>query len=477
MSLNYIKKIFDLCISKKKNGRNRKNSRSALLELSNNPAISDQRVLSSEPIIERICLETNHKYAFSISDSFGDGICCKEGEGSYAVKVNDIVIVEGGDFGNSENFWFKHQNCIDDNDCDNNDYSTTYLCKKEAATCVYFPKNCDEYGEMVHIDITTFNFPELATWTIENREGMVQHEGGPYDLSKRTFTSNVCLPHGFYKIRNAGSDLIGIKLGVGNNGVAINEEYVNLKESRSFVVGSPPLLPTFAPYISTNPTSTSTDSVSCENIIVSPNIQVNAFDWSKEALHEIIKDECHNRIVFSQMFTTENGTPCTTCSFCEESKYSTIFNPMVADTCVDCGSAENTCNRIQYVTSFESEWIMTFIELLSSTKEPIHDPQRIIIEGSPSVDSNEYITLFDSELQIDFAFKDRGIKHLSPFPNSKSYKSYTITFVRSSSSKRLYLGHYGIVQSFAKQCASGIFDKLAGIKVLPYSSSATDYKQ
>ena len=442
---------------------------------SNFPSQSPTASPTREKITESICLENDYEYSFAIFDSFGDGMCCIEGDGSYVVKVDDVAIAQGGDFEKSEKFLFKYQLCNDDSDCDDGDYSTNFSCKSEVSTCIYRPKACNEYGEMVQINATTFNFPESAIWVIEDEEGVIHHEGGPYELSKRTFASNKCLPDGFYRFTNKGSDLVGIKLGVGSEGLSINEEYINIGETREFKVGFPPALPSFAPSISTSPTPVTMANTSCDissNIIVSPNIQVKAFDWSKEALHKIVRDECKNRIVFSQSFTTESGVPCTSCSYCEGSNTSTIFDPLVADTCVECGHAGDTCDRIKYITAFEAEWIMTFLQFLSSTKDPIYDPQRIIIEGSPSGENNQFTTLFDSDQQPNFVLSKRGATYSSLFSNNKSYKRYAVTFVRNNTSKYLYLGHYGIVQSFAKQCASDLFDELAGVKVQPHSSDA-----
>ena len=41
-------------------------------------------------------------YIFTISDSFGDGICCGHGDGYYKVLVDGVVLAEGGDFEYSE---------------------------------------------------------------------------------------------------------------------------------------------------------------------------------------------------------------------------------------------------------------------------------------------------------------------------------------------------------------------------------------
>ena len=41
-------------------------------------------------------------YTFTISDTYGDGICCSYGNGSYTLSSGSLTIKSGGDFGNSE---------------------------------------------------------------------------------------------------------------------------------------------------------------------------------------------------------------------------------------------------------------------------------------------------------------------------------------------------------------------------------------
>merc|ERR1712238_239289 len=52
------------------------------------------------------CLNKNESYTFQILDKFSDGICCKEGNGSYAGFLDEIPIFSGGDFKESENQTF-----------------------------------------------------------------------------------------------------------------------------------------------------------------------------------------------------------------------------------------------------------------------------------------------------------------------------------------------------------------------------------
>ncbi|KAL7523724.1 hypothetical protein ACHAXR_000305, partial [Thalassiosira sp. AJA248-18] len=42
------------------------------------------------------------EYEFSIADTWGDGICCSYGSGSYTIRSDGAQVASGGDFGSSE---------------------------------------------------------------------------------------------------------------------------------------------------------------------------------------------------------------------------------------------------------------------------------------------------------------------------------------------------------------------------------------
>jgi len=54
---------------------------------------------------EEECVPTA-SYTFEISDTYGDGLCCSYGSGSYKVTYNGVVEKEGGQFGSSESITF-----------------------------------------------------------------------------------------------------------------------------------------------------------------------------------------------------------------------------------------------------------------------------------------------------------------------------------------------------------------------------------
>jgi len=58
---------------------------------------------NNQTYTQTIQLPQDDCYTFTISDTEGDGICCAYGNGSYALTTADnVVIIEGGDFGGGE---------------------------------------------------------------------------------------------------------------------------------------------------------------------------------------------------------------------------------------------------------------------------------------------------------------------------------------------------------------------------------------
>lgn len=59
-------------------------------------------IASGLSIGDTICVPTGECVTFTIYDSFGDGICCAYGIGSYSVYVDGVLTVTGGNYTNSE---------------------------------------------------------------------------------------------------------------------------------------------------------------------------------------------------------------------------------------------------------------------------------------------------------------------------------------------------------------------------------------
>mgnify|MGYP001311389097 FL=1 len=60
---------------------------------------------SNQSYTEAVCL-TDGEYTFTISDAYGDGICCSYGSGSYNLLIEGVSVANGGSFGASESTSF-----------------------------------------------------------------------------------------------------------------------------------------------------------------------------------------------------------------------------------------------------------------------------------------------------------------------------------------------------------------------------------
>jgi hypothetical protein len=59
---------------------------------------NDSLIITGDTNSINLCLDTNHCYSFVIHDSYGDGICCGYGLGSYHLILNGDTIRSGGEF-------------------------------------------------------------------------------------------------------------------------------------------------------------------------------------------------------------------------------------------------------------------------------------------------------------------------------------------------------------------------------------------
>ena len=69
---------------------------------------------SNTQYVENVCVPQNSDVTFTIYDSYGDGICCSYGIGSYDVDVCGTTVASGGNFNNEESTSFNVGTCNDD---------------------------------------------------------------------------------------------------------------------------------------------------------------------------------------------------------------------------------------------------------------------------------------------------------------------------------------------------------------------------
>ena len=78
---------------------------------------------------QSLCLNKNENYVFTLSDSYGDGLCCAHGNGWYVGMLDGVPIFYGSEFDSTVQHSFHgstataatgicaHMSCSTDNEC------------------------------------------------------------------------------------------------------------------------------------------------------------------------------------------------------------------------------------------------------------------------------------------------------------------------------------------------------------------------
>lgn len=110
-----------------------------------------------------VCLEDGC-YTFTITDSWGDGICCTHGEGSYSIVIDGIEVQTGGQFDSNETSLF----CVGDNELGCTDSSACNydsLTTLDDGSCTYDCFGCTDsdacnYDEFATMDDGSCTYPD-----------------------------------------------------------------------------------------------------------------------------------------------------------------------------------------------------------------------------------------------------------------------------------------------------------------------------
>ena len=145
------------------------------------------------------------QYTFTINDSYGDGICCAYGSGSYTLTGDGTSFKSGGSFGNSESTVF----CVE---------NTTSSCSD------------------VDLTLNFDNYPEETSWTITNSSGSTVASGGAYGSQPDGSTINIteCLDAGCYTFTITDSYGDGICCSYGNGSYLLESNGTTLASGGSF---------------------------------------------------------------------------------------------------------------------------------------------------------------------------------------------------------------------------------------------------
>lgn len=124
-------------------------------------------------VVENINGLSSGDYTFTITDSYGDGICCSYGNGSYTLESAVGVIVTGGNFGSSESTNF----CVDDTKAPSNaPINTRVLAGTDVAQFKVYPNpaqthlNIETLGQKVD-DVKIFSMYGILVRHIEDLKG------------------------------------------------------------------------------------------------------------------------------------------------------------------------------------------------------------------------------------------------------------------------------------------------------------------
>ncbi len=162
-------------------------------------------------ISETFCL-ADGCYDFVISDSYGDGICCSYGNGSYALVDGSTTLASGASFTSSQ---------------------TKQICVSSSS--------CHDVNLALNFD----NYASETSWAIKNTSGTTVESGSGYANGASNIAKTFCLPTGCYTFEINDSYGDGICCSYGNGSYSVTNNGSTLasgasfakKEVKSFCVG------------------------------------------------------------------------------------------------------------------------------------------------------------------------------------------------------------------------------------------------
>ena len=161
-------------------------------------------------------------YQLDMYDSFGDGVCCAEGDGSYTLAVVGMQPIEGGNFGSSTSETFEISGPV----------VTTPQTTTSSTTTTTEPDKCPG-GEEFKLTLKLDGYPGETSWEIV-QNGATVMSGGNYpgvaDFKSQLseYTEVFCLTNGQYTFVIKDSYGDGICCSFGNGSFEIELDGVSM---------------------------------------------------------------------------------------------------------------------------------------------------------------------------------------------------------------------------------------------------------
>lgn len=115
---------------------------------------------------------------FRIEDKARDGICCQYGIGAYSIKVNGVIVLNGGVFSGSE------EKKLD----------PTWHCRHGTET--FQGENvckCSSSEKRIVIDVFTDRYPLETSWTVSTCNGVEVYSSSTYVDSLTKYSETFCI--------------------------------------------------------------------------------------------------------------------------------------------------------------------------------------------------------------------------------------------------------------------------------------------
>jgi len=158
---------------------------------------ANANITPESSLTKELCLPDGC-YTFTIKDSYGDGMCCSYGNGSYSLKSLGVILKSGGTFTAKE----ETKICVGDTPkeptCTDGIKNGTETGVDCGGTCAPCQPTCVD----VDLKIIFDKYAKETSWNIKNNSGTVVASGNGYDAQANgsTITISKCLPIGCYKL-------------------------------------------------------------------------------------------------------------------------------------------------------------------------------------------------------------------------------------------------------------------------------------